>query len=210
MKVLCVFAHPDDEVLWGWPLLQDARNQRGVLAISDNRRLDNPLWGDRSVQAFHELGKQEGWFTFCGGMPAEFYRLPFRRAPVTLPDTVARIRQLIDKIVADFKPDIVFTHNPIGEYGHADHRLVFELVCTTPAVRQVQFTDICIKNECHVSYKRIPDYLWECTVFFQNRKYEAKVDMYFFERCRAVYQKHNAWTWNHGIAVETGICEMMI
>lgn len=206
MKALCIFAHPDDEVLFGWPVLQDRSNERAVLVISDNAQ----GYGDRSVKSFYELGRQEGWQTWCLGMASEFYRLPFRRAQIILPNVIRQVRSHIMEKIDGFKPDVIFTHNPIGEYGHGDHRLTFELVCTTPDISRVLFTDICIKNGCHGDYDKIPDYLWGCTEFFQNLRNEAKMDLEFFERCRAVYQNNQAWSWHGDVAVQCGVYEILI
>jgi len=186
MKILAILAHPDDEVLWGWPVMQDENIERELLVISDNHN----GYGDRSRMACSEIWTNQ---TRILCRLSGFYRLPFRNAILTLPITTEAIRMHIELHIRAVQPDYIFTHNPIGEYGHGDHRLLFELVCVHPAVKKVLFTDICLYNKCHVGYNEIPKHIRDA--YYREVRGEYELDMEWFNRCKQVYQRHRAWSW---------------
>lgn len=186
MKVLAILAHPDDEVLWGWPVMQDEGTERHLLLVSDNHN----GYCDRARNACCDIWPNQRRVLHNA---SGFYRLRFRYAVLTLPMITQVIEVQIDRVITQVQPDYVFTHNPIGEYGHGDHRLLFELVCGHPAVKKVLFTDICLANKCHVSYNEIPKHIKDA--FFTAPKGEYELNMDWFNRCKQVYQRHRAWSW---------------
>lgn len=204
MRVLCVVAHPDDEVLWCWPALQDVQYDRAVLAVCDNKQ----TYGENSLNAFYGLGKVMGWETCCLHKPSEFYRLPYRRSSYNLPDAVASVRADIKNKIDVWRPDIIMTHNPFGEYGHGDHRLTAELVYSSGFEGPIWITDICIKNKCHVSYEAIPAYLKGS--FYSRLVKVEKLNLVFFKTAAQIYQNQNAWSWHDSVAAQCGVYEVAI
>ena len=107
---LMIVAHPDDETLWGGVhLLKDrylvvcvtcGRNKtryheiKQVLEISDDELI--ALWYPDKIK-----GKRDDWYTYYGSLHNELYKL------ITLK-----------------KWNLIVTHNPEGEYGHFQHRMV--------------------------------------------------------------------------------------
>lgn len=203
MRILAIVAHPDDEVLWAWPVMQNPQYERAVLCISDNSQ----KYSWRSKYALLDLAEQENWPAWCGDLPSGFSRLPFRDARDILPDKVAQIRLLIAKVILDFKPDMLFTHNPVGEYGHSDHRLIAELVYGCEFAGPVWVSDICIWNRCHVSYERMPKFIVEA--FYRRPVGNIQLDGDFLGRCSTVYRKYSAWSWgDNPVAHACGMYEI--
>lgn len=190
MKVLGIFAHPDDEVIWGWPVMQDASIERYLITISDN----HPGY-DSAGTALEEVCKTTGiHFVECMILPSEFYRLPTRYEQFTLPMLIERIIQTIKKALFEISPDYIITHNPFGEYGHGDHRLVFNIIISFIDKIGIVFTDACQSNKCHLSFDEIPIRIWEAYFLDEIGRYE--LDKSWLDICSSIYKKHKAWSWD--------------
>lgn len=190
-KVLGIFAHPDDEVLFGWPIFQSDEFEKHLIICCDDviRR------GQSRFNALVEVCKQEN--INLASILAEdnnFYALPTRRAEYLLTHAILKIESILEDVIEEIKPDYIFTHNPMGEYGHGSHRLLFEIVSQNPKVKNLLFTDICQESN-HRSHKEIPDIIWDAYYEF-NAVSKHELDEVFYYRCREIYNKHNAWTWN--------------
>lgn len=190
-KVLGIFCHPDDEVLFGWPIFQtDEFEKHLMVCCSDFSRK-----GKCRENALKEVCKNENINLFCClDEDNNFYSLPTRRADYILTEAVSVIEQWINKAIVEIKPDFILTHNPVGEYGHGSHRLLFEIVSQFTAVHNLLITDICEKSN-HRSHSVIPSIIWESFYEF-NSVSRHSLDQGFYFRCRAIYNKHNAWTWS--------------
>jgi LmbE family N-acetylglucosaminyl deacetylase len=195
-KILGIFCHPDDEVLFGWPIFQSEEYKKYLIILCDDstRNRQNRLPALKGVCKSENINLVE-----CLSEDNNFYALPTRRAVNLLTNSVDRINRTISKFVDVIKPDYIFTHNPVGEYGHGSHRLCFELVSQHPLVKNILFTDICQKSN-HRSSDRIP--LSVINAYYRERfaissYFENKLDINFYNRCKAIYDKYNAWTWNH-------------
>lgn len=198
MKVLAVQAHPDDEVLWAWPVLQDKANERYLVTVSDNRR----GYGKRSLEALREVCQAEDiMLCECVMENSEFYRLPFRYAEYTLTNAILHIKAAIQRSIDIVKPNYIWTHNPVGEYGHGDHRLIFDIVASLD--KPILFSDICLLNSCHHSFNDIPGHVESAWYSTYNK--EIELDMDFYGRCKAIYEKHKAWSWSYEPVKETSI-----
>ena len=190
MKILSIFAHPDDEIIWGWPINQDKSIERDLLIISDNRS----GYKKRATEALKEVCDSED-INLIGvvGLDSEFYRLPTRRADYVLMHAVSEIKKSIPKGY-----DYYFTHNPNGEYGHGDHILTFRIVAEI--CDKVIYGDAFDRN-CHYSYS--PKYIKEKILSSHT------LDQDFLNRTMTIYKKHRAWSWSHSVPNQITLKELM-
>jgi LmbE family N-acetylglucosaminyl deacetylase len=125
MNVLMVVAHPDDEVLFGWPVLCSSDNSVSLLVLTDN----HVKYGQGPTDAVFEVAAaNDVKWSHVLRFDTNVYRLPTRNATPTLRQVTDAMCGEIMAAVSLWRPDAIFTHNPMGEYGHGDHRLAFNLV----------------------------------------------------------------------------------
>jgi hypothetical protein len=188
MKTLMILSHPDDEILFGYPIIQNNKDEVYLLTLSDN----HGKYGDGPKKALAEVCKaNEVNLIDCFNIDTGFSRLPTRYESFTLPMVIEKYREKITQLILDLKPDSIFTHNPMGEYGHSDHRFTFNLV--TEFNYPMLFTDICFLNKCHLSTKETPNF-WMRVMYDSKKEYNLDIDWY--ENMKDIYEKHKAWSWS--------------
>lgn len=114
VKVLSIFAHIDDHICFGWPIMQDEEIERHlIVCTNDGGGVLQKSCEDAGIHLYGTLGLQDG-----------FYR-----------KNAGHLGQIQDFILSQLKvaieqigPDWVFTHNPWGEYGHFDHQFLYQAV----------------------------------------------------------------------------------
>ena len=87
--------------------------------------------------------------------------------------------------------DYIFTHNPLGEYGHLDHKFLFETVLLHSSAPMV-YTDICLKSNWP-SVSVIPPRVR--TLFYNCKLTDCDLDLKFYSRCQQRYEEAGVWTW---------------
>jgi LmbE family N-acetylglucosaminyl deacetylase len=191
-KILGIFCHPDDEVLAGWPIFQSDEYEKHLIILCDDALRNRPL----RKRALLDVCQQENiGLIGCLSLDNNFYALPTRRADSLLTHAIIDINKVIEIGIDFIKPDYIFTHNPVGEYGHGSHRLCFELVSQHPKVERLIFTDMCQESN-HRSSAQIPFSVREA---YYVEKFDEAIkilDVNFYNRTKAIYDKHNAWTWS--------------
>ncbi len=192
-KVLGIFCHPDDEILAGWPIFQSEKLEKHLIICCD----DYARRGSCRRQALQEVCKQEN-INLVKTLSEDnnFYALPTRRADSLLSHSVFRINNALEQAIEDVQPDFIMTHNPVGEYGHGSHRLLFEIVSQHLLAENILITDICQESN-HRSSKEIPQVVRDA--YYKDPPPNGVLEilnMDFYNRCKAIYDSHNAWTWS--------------
>jgi len=192
MNILMILAHPDDEVIFGWPVIQTHKNDNiSLLTLSHNRTKygGGPENALKEVCAINKIQSLE-----LPRLDTNFYRLPPRYEDYTLPMCIKQFKTNITQAVGMVMPDIVFTHNPMGEYGHGDHKMVFNLVAEF-CFSRLLLTDICFFNKCHLSSAHIPsiyeDYLYDTAT---DKQY-CELDLDWYNTMMRIYRNYDAWSW---------------
>ena len=189
MKILMVLAHPDDEVVWGYPIVQERRNEVSLVCLSNNKKRH----GEGPIKALEEVcDKNDINLIPTERIDNNFYRTPPRIEQRTLRDVISLFQQQVEKAVEVSKPDFIFTHNPMGEYGHGDHRFVFGLISSFYS--KICFTDICMYNQCHLSTPDVPPF-WSGILKEESRTTCHQLDVNWYEKMKGIYEKYKAWTW---------------
>lgn len=179
MKSFTIFiAHPDDELLWCWPVLQDAR--RIVCASSDEHNPSRAWCRERRL-CLEEVGRKIGAEVICLDQDSEFYRMPHRGGELQ-----AFAHQLMGAL-----QEPVFTHNGWGEYGNLDHILCHQIAMATRL--EIWSTDIA----CDAGW--LPVYPW-----FRGSN-RPVLDQSMFDEFKAIYDSRGCWTWSFEVPKECGI-----
>lgn len=164
MKLL-ITAHPDDELLWFNPLAFDK------IIICFLERLDRPDISEarRRVLVRHPLkNKME-----CLKLTESDYW----RNKLNLGEHQKNYQELKKLLRPDIKKaEIIYTHNPWGEYkDHTDHIMVSQVVTELAKVPVFAFDGI-IPTTARLTH------------------YE-KMDLDFYRKVRDLYIEEGAWTW---------------
>lgn len=163
MKILVV-AHPDDEILWFNPLKFDK------IIIAFLNRFDKTWMGDARSRVIEKHPLKEK-IELVGLTESNYWRDKSKLTEYQ--DGYCKLVKYLQKL-KDI--ELVYTHNPWGEYNHADHILVHN------AVRKV------VNN--------VPIYCFNGIT--PAISYETKLEtmnLEFFREVRALYQSEKAWTW---------------
>jgi len=189
-----VMAHPDDEVIFGWPILQDTRFTVSILFCSTDQNNIERKHGSNRIDALSALSLQLGIKVFCFPYSSEFYRLETRRG--ALKEFIREVGERISEIVDSEDIDFIFSHNPYGEYGNLDHILINHIsmaygekpLVYTDMIQEVNWSPIkAIKHGYARLYYADTDKLVEkCTL-----------NNGFYEMCREFYIERKAWTWSY-------------
>ena len=140
LTVLALFAHPDDEAFGsGGTLAGLVRKGHEVTVVcvtnGDVGEISDPalatpenLWQVRQEelrQAMEVTGIQD--VRFLGYRDSGMQDTPDNENPSSLFQAEpSKVEAQIAALMEELSPDIVFTHDPTGGYGHPDHIIVYE------------------------------------------------------------------------------------
>ncbi len=88
--------------------------------------------------------------------------------------------------------DIIFTHNPWGEYGHIEHIQVFN--CIMKLKKNINF-----KFEVFVDAyfgRRTYGFMRKTLHFLEPKPIKFKTNKLVYEKANEIYKKYNCWTWD--------------
>ena len=133
--LVAVFAHPDDETIVSPALARYAREGAKVyLVVATDGRLG--VAEHAGIPAGDSLATVRAGEVRCsarelGVQPPILVGLPDAGLAVISPwpgEPLDRLAKRLETVFSELHPDAVFTWGPEGGYGHADHRLVGDVV----------------------------------------------------------------------------------
>lgn len=133
-SLLAIFAHPDDEITIAPVLSRIARSGSDVTIVFATSGDAGP--GVSGLEMGSELAALRESEAQCAAFALRMPEPAFWRfgdgtlsADARTPSDPARdLAGMIESLIASEQPDIVMTWGPDGGYGHADHRMVSDIV----------------------------------------------------------------------------------
>ena len=160
LQVLCFFAHPDDEAFGsGGTLAELVKTGHSVTTVcatnGDVGEISDPslatpenLWQVRQqelLKAMEVTGITDVRFLDyrdSGMQGSEHNNHPCSLLQADPSAVEAQIQAIVDEV----KPNVVFTHDPTGGYGHPDHITVY--ACTTNVINAMGMARPCLYHVC--------------------------------------------------------------
>ena len=185
-KCLMVMAHPDDEIIFGWPIFQDKSIEKELILCSSDANNPERSWCSHRKKVTQRICDNLEIPLTVLDYPSEFYRYETRN------ESMSKVQDHIVDTIQSKTYDYIFTHNPYGEYGHIDHKMVFDIV-TMRTDKPVWITDICMKSNWP-SLDYPSDRVHK--LYYNNRIRECKLDEDLYSYCEKEYRDFQVWTWN--------------
>jgi LmbE family N-acetylglucosaminyl deacetylase len=192
-----VVAHPDDEILWLSSVLAAAA--RVVFCFGDPfGKPEKAAARRRAVAALPLPRLLDLKLPESGGGFAVNWQAPEpTRFGIALTDPAAQARYEanFERLLAALRPALtgiaqVYTHNPWGEYGHAEHVQVYRAVAALQA--ELGYT-IWFSN--YVSARSWPLAVQSSAQPCWTERRSARPDLALARRLMRIYRQHGAWTW---------------
>jgi hypothetical protein len=179
--IVMLVAHPDDEVIFGWPVLARAK---AIICCSSDEFNPERVWCKDRIKAFKDICGLLDIRGVCYSYNSEFYKMDAR---------AGELLKFQDEIGRYLYEGPIFTHNRWGEYGHMDHILVHQVALASK--QRILTTDMCI------------DAGWlNCRPAPAGEKLEdCEIDMDLYLRCKAIYDKYGCWTWSKDPISKAGL-----
>ena len=196
---LMIYAHPDDEIIFGWPFLQlmEEKSEYCDLVIVCS---DIPSYSNRRIKS---LISSCGIFSCFNtieilNLNSNFYKNSPREKGFEL------IYNFINKKIVNYDYKNIFTHNPWGEYGHFDHirifNIVWELCCCNLQHEKIKFTNESIQNTPWTYKESIENKIRLYNVNEIENVKMSKKTQEKIKKSKNIYLKHKAWTWSKEIS----------
>lgn len=194
-----VVAHPDDEALWLSSVLK--HSMKVIFCILDIFG-DQPAT-DRRKRAVDTLPLEN---IVCLSVPGSgsFHFVDWAHPKVTdygieISDSAVRIRyernydQILEELADELADvDVVFTHNPWGDYGHPEHIQVFRAVS---ALQKEIGYDLAFSNYIGPRSQKLATTLARGVSW--DKKMRLTTDRRLAHRLERIYKRHDIWTWDY-------------
>ena len=200
-----VLAHPDDEILFGWPVFFDKNYHKKIIMCSTDANNKDRSWCSHRKNVMNAICENEKVEVEFIDNDSSFYKTQTRR-PKSAPidetgDRMSPYRLMCEEIVDRVKSqendfDYIFTHNPFGEYGHKDHLLLFDLMLKNTA-KPILITDIVHRSNWSFYDKKSMESSSRINKLFYGKVFHENciIDNDKFNFYKNVYQQNNCWTW---------------
>jgi LmbE family N-acetylglucosaminyl deacetylase len=187
MKVLMLLAHADDEIILGWPILQDSSIEKEIIICSSDLYNSTRKWCAHRKYVLFDICAHLNIPVTCLDYSSEFYRLETRK------EALSKAQNEIAFLIKERTYDKIFTHNPMGEYGHLDHKMLFDITLRY-SEKPILITDICLESNWP-SLDFIPKRMYE--LYYTNKIEENIIlDEELYAYCEEQYRKYKVWTWS--------------
>lgn len=196
-KTALVVAHPDDEALWLSSVLGAA--EKLVLCFGDLfQRPKMSAARRRAVAALPLPGLIDLKLPESGGgLSVDWHQPRLTAAGIAIADPAADERYVANftALVEALRPalagcTVVYTHNPWGEYGHAEHIQVHRAVTVLQA--ELGYT-IWFSNYVGAASWTLAQQIGERTCWAE--RWTVTPDAVLARRLRDIYRRNGAWTW---------------
>jgi len=192
-KILILISHPDDEIIFCWPIVQDKSIEKTILTISSD--IYNPNSNNRLIP-LKSICDNNNINLISLNYDSDFYRI--EGWPKT---TYKQLHYFVKKRLHELDYDYLMTHNPYGEYAHPDHILSFNLSLLY-SNSPVLFTDIISKYPDNWGFGN-GDNLKR--LYYNDKVGDYILDEKFYNYCKNEYIKHGVWTWGFDAIKKCGL-----
>lgn len=196
-RAVLVVAHPDDEVLWFSSILQACKKVLVCFGPSDDETVDA---GRIALLANYPLNKVE----FLNVRePGAFRRgrwskpietdagLQLRREKSSYLESMKELELTLTGRLAE--EEVIFTHNPWGEYGHEEHVQVFRVL---NKIRNVHSFKMHVNG--YVSNRSLSLMLQSATALGPPTSYPTNLAL--ASDLKQEYLRYRCWTWREDYA----------
>ena len=198
-----VVAHPDDEILWFGSIVNDVDhiiicflddpNSPGFGEARKRSLRDHPYHNKTTCLALPETGT----FNQASWLQPEITKFGLKITGIPGANQVyekraGELRDALGPLISSARN--IFTHNPWGEYGHAEHVMVHRIVAS-----MAEHTDATLWHSNYVSRWSQP--LMEKYLSNSHAEYhQNNVDTAALLEMSQVYKRHDTWTWANDYA----------
>ena len=200
-KSALIVAHPDDEVLWFSSILDkvdevvicflECRSKSRLSLGRKNSLERHPLGNICSLAIEESEAKSANWENpkqsrFGIAMTRKSHLLK-RRYNRKYEKNYYELRKGLEGKLSGY--DNVFTHNPWGEYGNAEHIQIYRVL---KELQREKGFDLWFSNYCSpLSFKLMLDNISG----FDSEYLTLKTNKAMAEEIKGLYEKNGCWTW---------------
>lgn len=189
-----IVAHPDDEVIFFSSVLKSSSKIIICFNKSDDKVVNQ---GREKIKkqlpyvrpSFLNLNESNVFnsadWTFSKTDQKE---LTVKKNKISYKKNFSKLKLHLSKLINI--GDIIYTHNPWGEYGHEEHVQVFKAIYDLKHIYKLK-----IYVNGYVSNKSY-NFMLKQRILISNKKQKKKIDKKFTEKIKKIYLLNNCWTFD--------------